>query len=76
MRFAEWMATPLGRILRVVGGGVLIYLGLNVVQGVAGTVLALVGVVPITAGLLNLCLLGPLLGAPVRPAPKPPAPRT
>ena len=70
MRFAEWMATPLGRILRVLGGGLLIYLGLNVVQGVAGTVLAFAGVLPITTGLLNLCILGPLLGAPIRPPPK------
>ena len=74
MRFAEWMATPLGRILRVVGGGVLIWLGLNVVHGVMGTVLALFGIVPITTGLLNLCLIGPLLGAPLRPSPKTPVP--
>jgi hypothetical protein len=66
MRFAGWMATPLGRGLRVVFGSVLIYLGLAVVQGVAGTVLALLGVVPIAAGVLNLCILGPLLGAPMK----------
>ena len=74
MKFAEWMATPLGRGLRVAFGGVLIYLGLNVLQGVAGTVVALLGIVPIATGLLNLCLIGPLLGAPMRgrpgPAPK------
>jgi len=74
MAFAEWMATPLGRGLRVVVGGLLIYLGLNVVGGVGGTVLAVVGLVPIGTGLLNVCLLGPLLGAPMKggtgPAPK------
>ncbi|HEY3588175.1 MAG TPA: hypothetical protein VGK85_13535 [Myxococcaceae bacterium] len=75
MAFAEFMSTPLGRVLRVVFGGLLIYVGLNVVQGVGGAVIALLGIVPIAAGLLNLCILGPLLGAPVRgssrPAPKP-----
>ena len=71
MAFAEFMGTPLGRGLRVVFGGLLIYVGLNAVQGVAGTVVALFGIVPITTGLLNICILGPLLGAPLRPAPRP-----
>jgi len=66
MAFAEFMATPLGRVLRVVFGGLLIYVGLNVVHGVAGTVVALLGIVPIATGLLNLCILAPLLGAPLR----------
>ena len=71
MAFAEFMATPLGRGLRVVFGGVLIYLGLNVLRGTAGMVVALLGIVPIATGLLNVCILGPLLGAPLRP-PGPP----
>jgi len=66
MALAVFMATPLGRGLRVVFGAVLIYLGLSVIQGVGGTVLALFGILPITAGLLNLCILGPMLGAPFR----------
>jgi hypothetical protein len=71
MAFAEFMATPLGRGLRVVFGGLLIYVGLNVLQGIAGTVVALLGIVPIATGLLNICLLGPLLGAPLRPSSRP-----
>jgi hypothetical protein len=66
MRFAEFMSSPLGRGLRVVFGGVLIYLGLSVVQGVAGTIIAAAGVVPIATGLLNVCLIGPLIGAPMK----------
>ncbi len=66
MRFAEFMSSPMGRGLRVVFGGVLIYLGLSVVQGVAGTILAAAGVVPIATGLLNVCLIGPLIGAPMK----------
>ncbi len=76
MRFAEWMATPLGRGLRVVTGAVLIYVGLAVVQGVGGTLLAAVGVLPIATGLLNLCLIGPLLGAPIKGSSKPAPPGT
>lgn len=66
MRFAEFMASPLGRGLRVVFGGVLIYVGLSVVQGVAGTLIAAAGIVPIATGLLNVCLIGPLIGAPMK----------
>ncbi|HTS82062.1 MAG TPA: DUF2892 domain-containing protein [Myxococcaceae bacterium] len=73
MKFAEFMATPLGRGIRIAAGALLIYVGLNVVQGVPGTVLAVVGIAPIVTGLLNICLLGPLLGAPMRGAPKPKA---
>jgi Inner membrane protein YgaP-like, transmembrane domain len=73
MAFAEWMATPLGRALRVVVGVLLIYLGLAVMRGVGGAVLAAVGVVPLVAGILNLCLVGPLIGAPMKGASKPPA---
>ncbi|MGZ6080046.1 MAG: YgaP family membrane protein [Myxococcaceae bacterium] len=66
MRFAEFMGSPLGRALRVVFGGVLIYVGLSVVQGVAGTIIAAAGIVPIATGLLNVCLIGPLIGAPMK----------
>jgi len=66
MALAVFMATPLGRGLRIVFGAVLIYLGLSVLQGVGGTVLALLGILPLTTGLLNLCVLAPLLGAPFR----------
>jgi len=72
MAFAEFMASPLGRGLRIAFGAFLIYLGLNVIQGVGGTVIAVLGIVPIATGILNLCILGPLLGAPMRPKPLPP----
>jgi hypothetical protein len=76
MAFAEFMGSPLGRGLRIAFGALLIYLGLNVIQGVGGTVVAVLGVVPIATGLLNVCILGPLLGAPMRPPPKTAPPRT
>jgi len=66
MGFAKFMATVAGRGLRIVAGLALIAVGLLVVHGTAGTVLAIVGLVPIGLGTFNLCLFGPLLGAPFR----------
>lgn len=68
MAVATFMAGWLGRIARIVAGVVLIWIGLGVVEGTWGTVLAIVGVVPILAGLFNVCLIAPLLGAPFRGA--------
>ena len=66
MGFAKFMATVAGRGLRIVAGLALIAYGLLVVHGTTGTVLALVGLVPLALGAFNICLFGPLLGAPLR----------
>lgn len=66
MQFVEWMSKPVGRILRVVAGVILIGVGLYF-QGVWGYVVAIVGVVPVLAGVFNFCLIAPILGAPFRP---------
>jgi hypothetical protein len=68
MGFAKFMASAVGRGLRIVVGLVLIACGLFVMHGTAGTVVAIVGLVPLALGSLNLCLLGPLFGAPFRGA--------
>lgn len=65
MALAKFMASPLGRGARVVLGVVLIILGLAVVGDTAGLILAAVGVVPILAGVFNVCLIGPIIGAPL-----------
>lgn len=64
MAFAQFMATPLGRGIRVVAGIVLIALGLLVVEGTGGIILAVIGILPIFAGAANVCLVAPLIGAP------------
>lgn len=64
MAFAQFMATPTGRGIRVVAGIILIALGLLVVEGTAGIILVIVGILPVLAGLLNVCLVAPLIGAP------------
>lgn len=65
MAIAKFMASTAGRLARVVLGIVLIALGF-VIGGTGGTVLMVVGVVPIALGALNVCALGPILGAPFK----------
>lgn len=65
MAFVEWMSKPAGRVLRVVAGVILIGVGLYF-QGVWGYVVAVVGVVPVLAGVFNFCLIAPILGVPFR----------
>ncbi len=58
--FVGFMASTAGRVARIVAGVVLIVLGL-----VGNTpVVAVIGIVPILAGVLDFCLLAPLFGQP------------
>ncbi|GAC1657624.1 MAG: hypothetical protein NVS4B3_24360 [Gemmatimonadaceae bacterium] len=58
------MASGAGRWLRIVAGVALITWGWSLHERVAGIVLMVVGLVPLLAGVLNVCLLAPLIGAP------------
>jgi hypothetical protein len=63
MALARFMAGPIGRLARIILGVVLIVLGLQA-GDTGGIILAVVGVVPILAGVLNVCLIAPIIGAP------------
>ena len=63
MSFARFMASPLGRGIRVVAGLAMIVAGL-VIGSAGGYVLAAVGVLPVMTGLLNVCVIAPMLQAP------------
>ncbi len=65
MSFAHFMANPIGRGVRVVAGLALIIVGLAI-GSAGGYVLAIVGLVPLLAGILNVCLIAPILKAPFR----------
>ncbi len=54
---ANFMNTTAGRALRVVLGIVLVYVGLAVLGGTAGWIVAIVGLVPIAMGLYGHCLI-------------------
>jgi hypothetical protein len=64
MGFARFMSSTAGRLLRIVAGVALIVIGLAVVHGVGGIILAIVGLVPLVAGLSNVCVFAPLFGGP------------
>lgn len=61
---ACFMAHPTGRLLRIAGGLALIGWGWTMRGTTTGTVLMIVGVVPILAGVFNVCLIAPIIGAP------------
>jgi hypothetical protein len=61
MSFVSFMRSSAGRGLRIVAGGALIVTGIAS-GGTGGTILAIVGVVPIAAGAFNVCLSAPLFG--------------
>ena len=63
--FVKFMASPAGRITRIVVGIVLVALGLLVIHGTGGIIVAVVGLVPLVAGLFDFCVFAPLFGAPM-----------
>jgi hypothetical protein len=69
MGFAKFMSSMYGRAVRIIAGIGLIALGLVVVGGALGVILAIVGAVPLVAGLLDICIIGALfMGTPLRGA--------
>lgn len=63
MSFARFMAGPIGRGARIVVGLALIVIGIAT-GGTGGLILAIVGLAPLAMGVLNICILAPLLKAP------------
>ncbi len=68
MAFLNFMVSPAGRLLRIVVGIVLIVVGLLGIGGTGGIVVAIIGLLPLAAGVFDFCLAGPLFGAPLRGA--------
>jgi hypothetical protein len=62
--FIRFMASPAGRILRIVAGSAIIAWGMLAIGGDSGMLIAAVGTLPILTGALNICVVGPLMGAP------------
>ncbi len=65
MEFARFMASFSGRALRVIVGVGIIWWGMRMGSAV-GTLIAIVGVLPVLAGVLNVCGIASLIGAPFR----------
>ncbi|MBI4671533.1 MAG: DUF2892 domain-containing protein [Chloroflexi bacterium] len=62
------MASPTGRIGRIVAGIALIAVGIFVLGGTTGIIVAVIGVLPLLAGLFDLCVFAPLFGCPLNGA--------
>jgi hypothetical protein len=62
MDFVTFMRSSAGRGARIVAGIAIIVVGLAVVKGTAGVVIAVIGLVPLAAGVFNFCLFAPLFG--------------
>lgn len=63
MKFSQFMASPTGRMLRILMGAVLIILGLSM-HSIAGYLLTVIGSVVFLAGLFDWCLFAPLFKMP------------
>lgn len=64
MEFAKFMTSTLGRAIRIVAGIALVLVGLLAVHGATGVILIVVGLVPLLAGIFNVCVFAPLFGGP------------
>jgi ABC-type protease/lipase transport system fused ATPase/permease subunit len=68
MAFASFMSSAAGRILRIVAGLGLIGWGAFLIATASnvtvGILLAAVGLLPLVAGLVDVCIFAPLFGAP------------
>ena len=66
MAFVQFITSGVGRALRIVMGLVLMYVGYFVIGNTAGIILAIVGLVPLLAGLFDYCVFARLMGYPFK----------
>lgn len=63
MSLINFLATSNGRMVRIVAGVALVIIGL-LLGGTGGIILAIVGLVPLLAGIFDFCVFAPLFKAP------------
>jgi hypothetical protein len=63
--FIKFMVSTAGRVTRVIAGIALVLWGLMGIGGTTGIVVAIIGLVPLLAGLFDFCVFAPLFGAPL-----------
>jgi hypothetical protein len=64
MSLIKFLASATGRWVRIIAGIVLVALGLFVVRDTVGIIIAVVGLVPLAAGIFDFCVFAPIFGAP------------
>jgi Protein of unknown function (DUF2892) len=63
--FVSFMASTAGRIVRIVVGLVLVVWGWFGLGGVTGIIVAVIGLLPLAAGVFDFCIFAPLFGNPL-----------
>jgi hypothetical protein len=63
--FISFMASSAGRVTRIVAGIALVAWGWFGLGGTTGMIVAIIGLVPLLAGLFDFCVFAPLFGAPL-----------
>ena len=63
--FVTFLASTTGRIVRIVAGVALVAWGLLGLGGITGVIIAVIGAVPLLAGLFDFCVFAPLFGNPM-----------
>ncbi|MEW6405961.1 MAG: DUF2892 domain-containing protein [Chloroflexota bacterium] len=63
--FVSFMASSTGRLVRIAAGLALVVWGWFGLGGTTGTVVAIVGLLPVVAGAFDFCAFAPLFGAPL-----------
>ena len=58
----SFLQSPSGRMLRVILGLGVIVVGILFLQGMAGFLVAVIGLIPIFTALSGVCVIGPLFG--------------
>ncbi len=65
--FISFMASTAGRVIRIVAGLVLIAVGFFLVNNITvGIILIIIGLVPLLAGIMDVCVFAPLFKNPFR----------
>lgn len=63
--FVSFMASSAGRVTRLVAGIALVVWGWFGLASTTGIIVAIVGLLPLIAGLFDFCVFAPLFGAPL-----------
>jgi putative exporter of polyketide antibiotics len=67
MEFGKFMSSNWGRLLRIVAGAILVVAGWLWIGGVLGIIVAVVGLVPLVAGIADVCLISAIfMGTPLK----------
>jgi hypothetical protein len=63
--FAKFINSTAGGFVRIIAGLVLVVWGYTQSADTAGIVLMVIGLIPLAAGIFDLCLISALLGGPI-----------